>query len=125
MDGDVVLVFDVADDLFENILERDHALQFAILVDNEREVLALGEELVELVLDLRCLGHEPGLAQNGVEIDLRQVAAQRQAVVVAETVVRAFRGGVAAAEANVGVQEARLRTLEVGARPEDVAIARE
>lgn len=55
----------------------------------------------------------------------QQVAAQRQAVAVAETVVRAFRGGVAAAEANVGVQEARLRTLESGARPEDVAIARE
>jgi HlyD family secretion protein len=55
----------------------------------------------------------------------QQVAAQRQAVAVAETVVRAFRGGVAAAEANVGVQEARLRTLEVGARPEDVAIARQ
>ena len=55
----------------------------------------------------------------------QQVTAQRQAVVVAETVVHAFRGGVAAAEANVSVQEARLRTLEVGARPEDVTIARE
>ena len=55
----------------------------------------------------------------------QQVAAQQQAVAVAETVGRAFRGGVAAAEANVGVQEARLRTLESGARPEDVAIARE
>jgi HlyD family secretion protein len=54
-----------------------------------------------------------------------RVTAQRQAVAVTEAAVRAIQGGVVAAEANVRVQEARWQTLRVGARPEDVAIARQ
>ena len=38
LDRDVVLVLDVADDLLEDVLERDEALHLAVLVDDEREV---------------------------------------------------------------------------------------
>jgi HlyD family secretion protein len=55
----------------------------------------------------------------------QRVAAQRQALGVAEAAVRAAGGAVAAGEAGVGVQEAQQRTLETGARSEDIAIARQ
>jgi HlyD family secretion protein len=92
----------------------------------ERELAARQLERAERLLERGLIAraeHDEAVTRSRVVE--QQVAAQRQAVVVAETVVRAFRGGVAAAAANVGVQEARLRTLEAGARPEDVAIARE
>ena len=84
--------------------------------------LERAERLLERGLIARA-EHDEAVTRSRVV--KQQIAAQQQAVAVAETVVRAFRGGVAAAEANVGVQEARLRTLQVGARPEDVEIARQ
>ena len=84
--------------------------------------LERAERLLERGLIARA-EHDEAVTRSRVV--KQQIAAQEQAVAVAETVVRAFRGGVAAAEANVGVQEARLRTLQVGARPEDVEIARQ
>ena len=92
----------------------------------ERELTTRQLERAERLLERGLIARaEYDEALTRSRVVAQQVAAQRQAVAVAETVVRAFRGGVAAAEANVGVQEARLRTLESGARPEDVAIARE
>ena len=41
---DVVLVGDVADDLLEDVLERDDAHQRAVLVDHEGEMLAPAAE---------------------------------------------------------------------------------
>jgi hypothetical protein len=35
-DVDIVLVGDVADDLLDDVLQRDEALDFAIFVDHER-----------------------------------------------------------------------------------------
>jgi HlyD family secretion protein len=92
----------------------------------ERELAARQLERAERLLERGLIAraeHDEAVTRSRVAE--QQVAVQRQAVAVAERVVHAFGGGVAAAEANVGVQEARLRTLEVGARPEDVAIARE
>ncbi len=92
----------------------------------ERDLAARQLERAERLLERGLIAraeHEEAVTRSRV-VD-QQVAAQRQAVAVAGTVVRAFRGGVAAAEANVVVQEAHRRTLEVGARPEDIAIARQ
>jgi hypothetical protein len=52
-DGDVVLVFDVADDLFENVFERDEAHQRAVLVHDQREVFAAAQEFGELIFGAR------------------------------------------------------------------------
>ena len=79
----------------------------------ERELTARQLERAERLLERGLIARaEYDEALTRSRVVAQQVAAQRQAVAVAETVVRAFRGGVAAAEANVGVQEARLRTLE-------------
>jgi multidrug efflux pump subunit AcrA (membrane-fusion protein) len=54
-----------------------------------------------------------------------RIAAQQQSVRLAETNVRAAQAGLMSAEANVRAQVARQRTLETGARPEDVQVARQ
>jgi multidrug efflux pump subunit AcrA (membrane-fusion protein) len=91
----------------------------------ERELAARHLERAERLLERGLIARaEHDEAITRARVVEQQVAAQEQAVAVSETAVRALRGGVAAADANVGVQEARRRTLEVGARPEDVAIAR-
>ena len=60
----VVLVGDLADDLLEDVLERDQPLHLAVLVDDERQLRLALQELVELVLDAGRVGHEPGLARR-------------------------------------------------------------
>lgn len=54
----------------------------------------------------------------------KKVAAQKQAVELAQSGVRSAQAGLTSAQANVAVQQARLRTLQSGARPEDIAVAR-
>jgi hypothetical protein len=57
-----VLVGDLADDLFQNVFERDQALHFAILVDDEGDLRLALQEGVELILHAGGIGHEPGSA---------------------------------------------------------------
>jgi HlyD family secretion protein len=91
----------------------------------ERELAARQLERAERLLERGLIARaEHDEAITRARVVEQQVAAQEQAVAVSEAAVRALRGGVAAADANVGIQEARRRTLEVGARPEDIAIAR-
>ena len=42
---EVELVFDLAHDLLEQVLERDDPLEVAVLVDHDREVLVRAPEL--------------------------------------------------------------------------------
>src|SRR5438034_2058688 len=44
---EIELVLDLADDLLEQILERDDPLQIAVLVDHDRHVLARAPELAQ------------------------------------------------------------------------------
>ena len=41
-DHHIVLVGNVADDLFQDVFQRHHALDLAVLVDHEREVSSCG-----------------------------------------------------------------------------------
>ena len=66
---DVVLVGDVADDLLDDVLERDEALERAVLVDDEGEVGAAAEELAELVVEGRRLGDEVGLHRHVDDVE--------------------------------------------------------
>jgi RND family efflux transporter MFP subunit len=63
--------------------------------------------------------------RTDVRLADERIAAQQQSVRLAETNVRAAQAGLMSAEANVRAQVARQRTLETGARPEDVQVARQ
>ena len=73
--GDVVLVADVADDLLQNVLQRDEAHDLAIFVDDECEMRLALEKLLELILERRRFRREPGRQHDLVDAQLRGVAA--------------------------------------------------
>ena len=58
---DIVLVGNIADNLFQNVLQRHDALHLAIFVDDDGKVLLAAQEGVELVLETGAIGHKPGL----------------------------------------------------------------
>jgi len=63
-------------------------------------------------------------AQTDLQVARERVAAQRQVIETAQANVRQARAGLQAAQANVLAQQARARTVESGARPEDIQVAR-
>src|SRR5690606_38161979 len=65
-----MLVRDLADDLLENVLERDEPLHLAVLVDDEREMRLPLEEGIELILHAGRVRYEPGLLQQLLDVDL-------------------------------------------------------
>ncbi len=54
----------------------------------------------------------------------KKVAAQKQAIDLAQAGVASAKAGLKSSEANVAVQQARLRTIQSGARTEDISVAR-
>ena len=64
-----MLVGDLADDLLENVLERDQALDLAVLVDDQRELDLAALEGVELVVDRGGVRHEPRLARQRAHVE--------------------------------------------------------
>src|SRR5262249_30053600 len=72
----VVLVLDVADDLLENILERDETHDLAVLVDHEREWTLATAKGLELFGEGSGIGHEPGRQRNRSEVHAREVASR-------------------------------------------------
>ncbi len=69
-----MLVLDVADDLLDDVLERDEALHLAIFVDHDGEVALALEEGVELVRNGARVRHEPRRQQYILDVDLRRIA---------------------------------------------------
>ena len=68
--ANVVLVGDLADDLLQNVLERDQALDLTVLVDDERELNLAALEGAELVVDAGGVGHEPRLGRQRAHVEL-------------------------------------------------------
>jgi HlyD family secretion protein len=64
-------------------------------------------------------------AQTQYRVAEQRVAAARQAVEVAQANVQAAQAGVQAAQANIRAFEARLRTVQTGATPEEIEVARQ
>jgi len=62
-------------------------------------------------------------AQTDLRVARERVAAQQQAIALAQANVRQARASLQAAQANVLAQQARARTVESGARPEDIKVA--
>ena len=80
----VVLVGDIADDLLDDVLDRDEAVGAAVFVDHQREMDARGLHLGEQV-DRRHrrrheqdLAHDLGRRQRHREIDRLEIEAGRQ-----------------------------------------------
>lgn len=63
-------------------------------------------------------------AQTNLRVAQERVAAQRQAIQLAQANVRQARASLQSAQANTLAQQARARTVESGARPEDIQVAR-
>lgn len=57
-------------------------------------------------------------------VAVKKVAAQNQAITLAQAGVRSAQASMKSAQANVRTQQARLKTIQSGARPEDVSVAR-
>ena len=74
---DVVLVGDLADDLLEDVLDRDQAGGAAVLVDDDRDVGALCLHLAQQVVDRLGVGHEHAPAASRESTALDRLAASR------------------------------------------------
>src|SRR3546814_1392974 len=68
-DGQVVLVGDIADDLLQDVLQRHHALQAAVFVDDQREMLPARPERLELVEQAGRVGDEPGRCRDLPDVE--------------------------------------------------------
>ena len=66
---EVVLVLDLADDLLEQVLERDDALHRAVLVDDDRHVLLRLAELGQHRGEVLRLGDEVRRAKELLDHD--------------------------------------------------------
>src|SRR5579859_3357603 len=69
-----MLVFDLANNLFEDVLKRQQTLQCAVLINHQSKVSAAFQELCELIFYAGGLRHEPGLANNAGHIDRLDLA---------------------------------------------------
>ena len=69
LDREIVLVADVADDLFEDVLERHQSHDLAVFVDHQREMLLAPQELLQLVLKARGGRDEPGLERDRPDVE--------------------------------------------------------
>ena len=77
----VEFVGDLAYDLFENILQRDQALQGAVFVDHQREMGAPLQEFAHLLVKRGGLGDEIGFHRHLG--DIQRAQAQQRAVFAA------------------------------------------
>src|SRR5664280_3860609 len=71
------IVGDVADDFFQNILERDQAFDLAIFVYHQRDLRLAAAERLELLRNGAHIGHEPGRRHQRGNVDLGGIAVDR------------------------------------------------
>ncbi|MNM77015.1 hypothetical protein D3C81_888570 [compost metagenome] len=64
-----MLVFDVADDLFQHVLDGHQARHTAVLVDDDGHVIVVGAELAQQHVQALGLGHEGGRAQQVLDVE--------------------------------------------------------
>ena len=82
---EVVLVLDVADDLLQDVLDRHQPAGAAVLVDDDRHVVARHAELAQQHVEALRLGDEYRRAQPGAQVeaclgmDAQQVLGQQDA----------------------------------------------
>jgi HlyD family secretion protein len=131
------------DAIKEQVRQADAQLeqQRAAIVQAQKNVLQtrslLAQFEAERDLSKKNLDRSASLIEDGViarsdydqslttfRVADKKVAAQKQAIELAQSGVRSAQASVKSAQANVAVQQARLRTIQSGARPEDIAVAK-
>ena len=80
---EVELVLDLADDLLEEVLERDDPLHVAVLVDDDRHVLLLAPEVGEERGEVLRLRDDVRGPQDRLELDRRDAEVVHRAEEVA------------------------------------------
>jgi HlyD family secretion protein len=92
----------------------------------ELELVATQLERSAALLDRNFISRaEYDQAQTQYRVAEQRVTAAQQAIEVAQANVQAAQAGVQAAQANVKALEARLRTVQTGATPEEIDVARQ
>ena len=64
-----MLVFDVADDLLQHVLDGDQAGHAAVFVNHNGHVIVVGAELAQQHIQALGLGHEGGRAQQVLDVE--------------------------------------------------------
>ena len=82
--GKVELVLDVADDLLEDVLERDDPVDVAVLVDDDRHVLLLAPEVGEERGEVLRLRDDVRGPDDRLQLDGRDAAVVNRAEEVAD-----------------------------------------
>ena len=78
--GDIVFVFDFAEDLFEDVFEGDDAGGGAVLIDDDGHVGIVGAEDVDQVGQRAGFGDEDGHAHDVAQVELGGAFAEHQDV---------------------------------------------
>ena len=81
--GQVELVLDLADDLLEQVFERDDALHHSVLVDDDRHVLVRPPELGQHCGEILRLRGDVRLADDLVDVDVRDATVDERGEQVA------------------------------------------
>ncbi len=105
----------------KNVLQTRSLLsQFEAERDLAKKELARSNSLVKDGVISRS---ENDKAQTTFRVADKKVAAQNQAIALAQSGVSSAQAALKSAQANVRTQQARLRTIQSGARPEDISVA--
>ncbi len=105
----------------KNVLQARSLLsQFEAERDLAKKELGRSNSLVKAGVISRS---ENDQAQTTFRVADKKVAAQNQAIALAQSGVKSAQAGLKSAQANVRTQQARLRTVQSGARPEDISVA--
>jgi hypothetical protein len=68
----VEFVLDLADDLFQHVLDGDQPGRVAELVDDDGQVVAVGAEVAQQLVEALAFGHEDRRAQQRAQVQLRR-----------------------------------------------------
>ncbi len=107
----------------KNVLQSRLLLsQFEAERDLAKKELARSNSLVKDGVISRS---ENDKAQTTFRVADKKVAAQNQAIALAQSGVKSAQASLKSAQATVRTQQARLRTVQSGARPEDISVAKQ
>ena len=70
----IQFVSDIADDFLQDVFQRHHALQHAIFVHHQGEMLAPFAKRLQLIEQCRRVGYKPWLGRQGGDVNLTRIA---------------------------------------------------
>lgn len=80
--GLVEFVLDLADDLLQHVLDGDQPGRAAEFVDHDRQVVAVGSEVAQQVVQRLALGHEDRRPQQRAQVQLGRALQLQQVLAI-------------------------------------------